>query len=75
MSEIKIEKYNYQPGFPNEIWIIDKDKQEEFQITLKQGSDDIEIDFFWDYGWGGRGSDRMIISAKLLKELMNELGI
>jgi len=72
---MKIERHNYQPSFPDEIWIIDKDKNEEFQITMKQGSDDIEIDFNWDYGWGDRGSDHMTISAKLLKELMNELSI
>ena len=37
MAELKIEKHKWQPSFKDETWIIDKRKQEEFQITLKQG--------------------------------------
>lgn len=36
MAELKIEKYKWQPDFKDETWVIDKRRQEEFQITLKQ---------------------------------------
>lgn len=55
----------------NETWIIDK---REFQITLKQG-EDIEIEFMWDYGYGGRGTERMTIPVQVLKDLISELGM
>ena len=42
MAELKIEKHKWQPNFKDETWVIDKRRQEEFQITLKQG-EDIEI--------------------------------
>ena len=74
MAELIIEKHKWQPAFKDETWIIDKRKREEFQITLKQDAD-IEIDFTWDYGYGGRGSSYMIIPVKMLKELMLELGL
>jgi hypothetical protein len=74
MAELKIEKHKWQPSFKDEIWITDKRKQEEFQITLKQG-EDIEIEFVWDHGWGGRGTERMIIPVQLLKDLISELGM
>ena len=74
MAELKIEKYKWQPDFKNETWIIDKRRQEEFQITLKQG-EDIEIEFTWDYGYGGRGAERMTIPVQLLKDLISELGM
>lgn len=69
---LKIEKHIWQPNFPNETWVIDKHKQEEFQITLKQGCD-VEIEFSWDYGYGGRGNERMFIPIELLKELILEM--
>lgn len=74
MSELKIEKHKWQPDFKDETWVIDKRRQEEFQITLKQG-EDIEIVFTWDYGYGGRGAGRMYINPKVLRELLDELGL
>lgn len=74
MSELKIEKHKWQPNFKDETWIIDKRKAEQFQITLKQG-EDIEIEFDWDYGYGGRGTERMKIPVKVLKQLIEELGM
>ena len=70
--QIKIERNKWQPTWPDETCIIDKRKQEQFQITLKQG-EDIEIEFDWDYGFGGRGTERMTIPVKLLRELLDEL--
>lgn len=74
MSELIIEKHKWLPSFKNEICIIDKRKQDEFQITLKQ-DEDIEIEFSWDYGNNGSGSERMYINPKILRELLNELGL
>ena len=74
MAELKIEKHKWQPNFKDETQVIDKRRQEEFQITLKQG-EDIEIEFTWDYGYGGRGCERMNINPKLLRELLDELGL
>ncbi len=74
MSELKIEKHKWQPNFKDEIWITDKRNNEEFQITLKQ-RDDIEIEFTWEYGYGGRGTSRMTIDPKILRGLLDELGI
>lgn len=74
MSNIKIERHKWQPNFEDEIWITDARKQEQFQITLKQ-NEDIEIAFDWDYGYAGRGTKTMTISAKLLRELLDELGL
>ena len=34
MNELKIERLNWQPTWPNEIWITDKRGQEEFKITI-----------------------------------------
>lgn len=74
MSELKIERHKYKPTFPDEIEIIDKRKNEEFIITLSNG-EEIEISFNWDYGYGGRGTEQMYIPIKLLRGLLNELGI
>jgi hypothetical protein len=74
MAELKIERNKWQPTWPDETIIRDKRRQEEFTITLKQG-EDIEIEFDWDYGYGGRGTERMIIPVKLLRELLDELGM
>lgn len=70
---LKIERKIWQPNFPNEIWITDKRESEEFQITLKQGSENIEINFDWNHGWDGRGSETTEIPIKLIKELLIEL--
>lgn len=72
MSELNIKRHLWEPSFPNEIWITDKRKQEEFQITLKR-NEDIEIEFTWNYGYGGRGTERMYIPIQLLKELISEI--
>lgn len=69
---IQVEEHIWQPDFPNVINIIEKDSREEFEITLKEESD-IEINFSWDYGYGGRGSKTMFISAELLKELIKKI--
>ena len=74
MSELKIEKHKWQPNFKDEIWVIDKRKHEEFQITLKQ-DEDIEIEFAWDYGYAGRGCESMKIPVQVLKDLIAELGM
>ena len=74
MPNLKIEKFKWQPNFKDEIWITDQRKKEDFRITLKQDTD-IEIEFTWDYGYGGGGSERMFISPKVLRELLDELGI
>lgn len=70
---LKIERKIWQPDFPNEIWLIDSRKNNEFQITLKQDSENIEIEFSFDYGFGGRGCESTEIPIKLLRELLNEL--
>ena len=72
MANLKIIKHHWQPNFANEICITDKKKECQFCITLKQ-KEEIEIEFDWDYNSGGRGSERMFISIKLLKELIEEI--
>lgn len=72
MRNLIIEKYKWEPNFPNETWITSKDSRDEFIITLKKG-EDIEIEFNWDYGYGGRGSSHLYIPFKQLRDLINEL--
>jgi len=73
MAELKIEKHlDWEPSFRNEIWITKNDKDCEFMVTLKNDHD-IEIEFSWDYGYGGRGSERMRIPLQTLKDLLKEL--
>ena len=74
MAELKIEKHKWSPSFKDETWITDKRKSEQFQIILKQG-EDIEIEFDWDHGLAGRGTERMMIPVQLLKDLIKELGM
>jgi hypothetical protein len=74
MSDLKIERHKLQPSFPNETWITSGSRGDEFTVTLKQG-EDIEIEHDWDHGYGGRGCERMTIPVKLLRELLNELGM
>jgi len=33
----------------------------------------IEIEFNWDHGWGGRGSESMTISTEFLLEQISKL--
>lgn len=70
---LKVDKHIWQPDFLNEIWITDERKQDRFLMTLKQGCDDVEIEFDWDYGYGGRGNERMSTPIQLLKDLISEL--
>lgn len=72
MSDLIIDRYNFEPNFPNEIWITSKDSGDEFIITLKKG-EDIEIEFNWDHGYGGRGSSQLYIPFEQLRDLINEL--
>lgn len=72
MRNLIIEKYKWEPNFPNETWITSKDSGDEFIITLKKG-EDIEIEFNWDYGYGGRGSSQLYIPFEQLRDLINEL--
>ena len=74
MSELKIERYKWQPDFENETCITDKKDSRTFTITLKQ-SGNVEIECDWDYGYGGRGTEFMEIPLEKLKELINELGV
>lgn len=65
---MEIERHlNWFPNFRNEIGV----KDGTFDLTLKDG--EIEIECSWDYGWGGRGSERMYIPFEQLRTLMKEL--
>jgi hypothetical protein len=66
--EKKIEKHlTWEPDFANQIDIED----DTFTVTLKK--DEVEIECSWDYGWGGRGTERMYIPLAELKALIKEL--
>ncbi len=74
----KVEKHlDWEPSFPNQIDIIETGTRKafrsnvEFTVTLKK--DEVEIECSWDYGWEGRGSERMFIPLAQLKELIAEL--
>ena len=71
MKKLKIEKHKWQPNFPNETWIRDETNQRTFTMILKEES--IEIECEWDYGHGGRGTERMEIPVEQLMELIFEL--
>lgn len=72
MDNLKIERHEWQPSWPNEIHITDKRRQECFTIYFKQNSD-VEIEFEWDHGYGGRGSESMSIPIELLKNIIKEI--
>jgi hypothetical protein len=72
MSDLKIEKNKWQPNFKDETWITDETRDRTFTVTLKQG-EDVEIECNWDYGYGGRGTERMQIPIETLKELIKDL--
>lgn len=74
IGDLKIERHTWQPAYPNEISILDKRNDCEFEITMKQDSD-IEVDFMWDHGYDGNGHEVMILPVALLKQLMNELNL
>ena len=66
--ERKVEKnLTWEPSFPNQIDIED----DTFTVTLKK--DEVEIECSWDYGYGGRGTERMYIPLAELKALIKEL--
>jgi hypothetical protein len=70
---LEVERYfDWSPNFKNEIWITDKRKKDNFIMTLKEG-EDIEIEFYWDYGYQGAGSEIMRIPIQMLKDLISEL--
>lgn len=67
-KERKIEKHlDWEPNFANQIDIEDG----TFTVTVKK--DEVEIECCWDYGWDGRGSERMFISLAELKTLIKEI--
>lgn len=70
---LKIERKIWQPDFPNEIWLTDSQNNSEFLLTMKQDSENIGIEFSFDYGFGGRGGGTTEIPIKLLRELLDEL--
>jgi hypothetical protein len=67
-KEQTVEKHlEWEPSFDNQIDIED----DTFTITLKK--DEIEIECSWDYGWAGRGTERMFIPISKLEALIKEL--
>ena len=70
MNEIEIEKSDWETN--NEIWVKSGNRSDSFEITLKKG-EDIEIEFEWDHGWGGRGNGRMSIPHETLVKLIKEI--
>jgi len=74
MSDLKIEKHKWQPSFADETCITSEGDQRTFTVTVKQG-EDIEIECDWNYGFGGRGTERMEIPVEALKEIIKELGM
>jgi hypothetical protein len=59
----------WHPSFNNQIDI----KDGNFEVTLTSAEDEIEIVCDWDYGYGGRGTERIALSRKLLESLLKEL--
>jgi hypothetical protein len=49
------------------IWV----KHNTFDLDIRE--DEVEITCDWDYGWGGRGTERMFIDRKTLLGLMEKL--
>jgi len=72
MSELKIERQEWD-SFPDEIHVIDDRGKEGFELTLKEGEPDLEIEFTWDYGYGGRGTERVYVPLDMLKSLIAEI--
>lgn len=72
MSELKIERDKWN-GFPGDIRVIDDRGKESFELTFKSGEPDLEIEFTWDYGYGGRGTQRVYVPLDMLKSLIAEI--
>jgi hypothetical protein len=72
MSELKIERHEWE-GFPVEIHVIDDMGRESFELTFKEGEPDLEIEFTWEYGYGGRGTGRTYLPIETLKSLIAEI--
>jgi hypothetical protein len=49
------------------IWV----EEREFQIDIQK--DEVEIVCDWDHGYGGRGTERMVISRQKLLELLSKM--
>lgn len=57
----------WEPNFDNQIDIEEGD----FTITLTKK--EVEIKCNWDYGYGGRGTERMSMTLEQLENLIKEL--
>jgi hypothetical protein len=57
----------WEPNFDNQIDIEEGD----FTITLTKK--EVEIECNWDYGYDGRGTERMSITLEQLENLIKEL--
>jgi hypothetical protein len=44
-------------------------EQDDFTITIREK--EVEIGCSWDYGYGGRGTERVYIDRRKLIELLN----
>jgi len=62
-----VRHFDWFPSFKNQIDIIDK------TIEININRDEVEITCDWDYGWGGRGTERMYMPLAQLKALIKEL--
>jgi len=70
---LEVQKHlDWKPSFKNEIWITDKNMQDNFKITLREG-EDILIEFDWDYDYDNRGTQTMRLPVQMLKDLISEL--
>ncbi len=62
-----VRHFDWFPDYKNQLDIIDK------PIEINITRDEVEITCDWDYGWGGRGTERMFIPLAQLKALIKEL--
>lgn len=72
---MKITHHNWSPDFSNKVEIESGDSRDMFTIEITQDSPDIEINFDWDHGWGGRGNARMTITIDTLMECIMKTAI
>ena len=65
---MKIEKHlEWAPSFDNQIDI------EEGTFSIWLTKKEVEVMCSWDYRWGGRGTETMVIPLEVLKELIKEI--
>ena len=57
----------WEPNFDNQIDI------EEGYFTITLTKKEVEIECSWDYGFGGRGTERMTMTLEQLEDLIKEL--